>query len=122
LIKVQQKILGPQKGDCFRACVASILEMDIDDLPNYHGYNWWNRWIAWGTKHGLVFECYYPDEVPPEAEYVIAGPKSPRIPDITHAVVVKNGKIVWDPHPEYDPDNPCDLSTSEDSIVIWSKS
>jgi hypothetical protein len=117
---VQQKVLGPPGGDCLRACVASILELDIDELPNFHGDGWWDRWVAWGEARGLDFCCYAPEDLPPEAEYWIAGPDSPRIPDVKHAVVVNGGEIVWDPHPDADPEHPCDLATSEDAIAIWS--
>jgi hypothetical protein len=29
---------GPQRGDCFRACVASILELAYEDVPDLGGY------------------------------------------------------------------------------------
>jgi hypothetical protein len=38
-------------GDCFAACLASILELPIDGFPNflagdYEGH-WWIRWQLW---------------------------------------------------------------------------
>jgi hypothetical protein len=32
---VDQTIFGHPNGDCFRACVASILELPIEDVPNW---------------------------------------------------------------------------------------
>jgi hypothetical protein len=34
---VYQKITEIGKGDCWRACIASILELDIDSVPNFVG-------------------------------------------------------------------------------------
>lgn len=33
--KVYQKIIDPKIGDCFKCCVASLLELDYDDVPNF---------------------------------------------------------------------------------------
>lgn len=34
---VFQKIIGGGKGDCWAACIASILELDLDSVPNFVG-------------------------------------------------------------------------------------
>lgn len=125
MLKVPQTIDDGVKGNCMAACVASILELSIDDVPNYHGYNWWNRWIAWGRRQGINFTCYWIDEMKDvwcPVSFWIAGPDSPRLkkPDgtpIKHAVVVNKGKLVWDPHPlAYE--GSVDLSTSRDCILL----
>jgi hypothetical protein len=92
-----------QRGDCFRACVASILEVDPRELPNPHGAeHWgdaWDRalgpfglWVVWLGKHwwptgerAQQFEGYW-----------IAAVPSPRI-EGNHCVVMRGTEVVHDP-------------------------
>ena len=37
MIPVFQKIIDPGRGDCWRACICSILELPIDSVPNFVG-------------------------------------------------------------------------------------
>jgi hypothetical protein len=43
-------------GDCFRACVASVLELELNEVP--HFCESWDNWYAlfqeWVTDRGLV--------------------------------------------------------------------
>lgn len=52
---VEQTIPGPPHGDCFRACVASILELPIEHLPNPHHpeFHWWDAWNEWLQDRGF---------------------------------------------------------------------
>jgi hypothetical protein len=38
-------------GNCFSACVASLLECPVEGMPNFHdtvdGMEWWQRWNEW---------------------------------------------------------------------------
>lgn len=115
--RVTQSILGPPNGDCLRACFASILDLDPATMPNFHGFNWWNRWLSWMERHGYALSYYEPaSERPSETTWWIAGPESPRIPGVTHAVVMYRDQLVWDPHPDASAD--LDPWTTEDAIVI----
>lgn len=94
---------GVAAGDCVRACVASILEYDLEDVPHFVQYREHpegtdpNLWL-WA----LIGFCAYQDwrvehcDIPPKG-WSIAGGKSPR--GHQHAVVAYDGEIVWDPHP-----------------------
>ena len=104
-------IPGKQHGDCWRACIASIIECDINDLP-YQGIDDWSRYygdiltaveskgynlisIGVNNMDDILFQSKATDG------YIIAVGKSPRSTEdnrINHAVVWKNG-IVHDPHP-----------------------
>jgi hypothetical protein len=79
------------------ACIASILEVPLDSLPNYHGDDWNEVYDAWLAKHGLrlIREPFDEDELPPTV-YHMGTVKSPR-GNWNHAVVVLDGKVVWDP-------------------------
>jgi len=94
-----------QKGDCWRACLASILECDIELFPDP---NVINDWPTLYTETLAVLEKmgYHYDSVPVsflkcDTGYCIAIGKSPRSKRkrITHAIVWHNG-IVHDPHPD----------------------
>ena len=105
---VMQKYLhnSKQRGDCWRACIASILECDIDIFPDP------NRIKDWSTLYNDTVELldkmgYSYESIPVSMlrcdcrGYIIAIGKSPRSKRkrITHAVVWNNG-IVHDPHPD----------------------
>jgi len=93
-------------GDCFRACVASIFEFDIEDMPNFweetqDGNVFWVKVNMWLIKHysckclsvavAAGYEHYVKDVL------CVANGKSP-MGDEDHAVVWLNG-IIHDPHP-----------------------
>jgi hypothetical protein len=97
-----------QHGDCWRACLASILECDIDTFPYHNGdIAWADEWDE--VMNILVLLGYYYSTVPvglahqgildcPDTDgYSIAIGKSNR--GVNHAVVWKNG-MAHDPHPE----------------------
>lgn len=101
---VEQTVLGWPNGNCFSACVASILEIPLDTVPAYQcdlaDDGWWARWVAWFEEHGYraVWRLHTKEEPAPRG-YAILGAKSPR-GQFTHAVVCLDGEIVWDPHPD----------------------
>lgn len=41
-----------QRGDCFDACLASLLEVDIADVPCPHSDTWWDDAQAAVARHG----------------------------------------------------------------------
>ena len=54
--RVHQTVFG-KGGTCFAACVASLLEMEIDKVPNFHadhGENWPAAFKTWLAQHGLI--------------------------------------------------------------------
>jgi len=103
---VQQTIFEKGLGDCFRACVASIFEFSIDEMPNFWEQTqdvseFWrlnNNWMM-ETRGFKVLHF----ELLPEDKHVvmdllcIACAKTIRGRE-DHAVIWKNG-LVHDPHP-----------------------
>lgn len=83
--------------DCFRACLASILELELRDVPNFSISSeemFTNEVREWLDKIGIVpmaFECsdYNPFDLP---TYAIA-----KLRDSFHCVVVRGRIVVWDP-------------------------
>jgi hypothetical protein len=111
MIPIKQKYLhipDKQHGDCWRACLASILECDIEKFPYHNGdISWSNEFdevigilesmgYIYATMPvnyvtGSILNCSDTDG------YSIAIGKSQR--GISHAVVWKNG-MAHDPHPD----------------------
>lgn len=104
---------GSISGNCFRACIASILEIDIDSIPAFEDMEagkWQIPFMNFLSENGYEFEGTgrfgneFHDNLFKTYEgvdgYIIVGGKSPR-EWVTrgHAVVYKNGEMVHDPHP-----------------------
>lgn len=102
---VEQTKFAPPDGDCFAACVASVLEVSVADVPNFHADDWlarWNDWLAPLNVELVMTTCV--DGAPHPCltrGYALLGARSPR-GDWNHAVVCRDGAIVWDPHPKRD--------------------
>ena len=101
---VFQDKFGKPDGNCFAACVASILELDY--IPDINGNDdrWWfavNEFLQPFGLFYLEFKVNHPDGeltldmIPGFVILVGPGPRG-----INHAVVGLNGKIIHDPHPD----------------------
>lgn len=89
-------------GDCVRAAVASLLDLDPAKVPHFTCQDdvrvWHYALLGFAAEHGWVVDrraVKTEGELLPEFGLAI-GP-SPR--GVSHAVVVRSGKVVWDPHP-----------------------
>lgn len=88
-------------GDCFRACVASIMNLPLEGVPHFmlFGDKWFDTFVLWIGLQGYdVRFATDADEVPADRFYILSG-KSPR-GAFNHAVVARNGAVVHDPHPD----------------------
>jgi hypothetical protein len=113
---VTQTIVGRQ-GNCYAACLASIFEISIEEVPEFHDgvvagmdsnevnriwntnvRNWLRDCFGLGVVvltfenanqwHGLWLQGYH----------IVSG-GSPREPGMLHATVWHDGVMVHDPHP-----------------------
>jgi hypothetical protein len=108
----QTKIHDPEKGingNCHRACIASILECDIDEVPPIEDIPhppaegetpWMHTLEKWVNSNGYTYGGIHADDLPRWEGYYVGIGESPRFPGILHCVVCKDGKMVWDPHPD----------------------
>ena len=103
---VQQTVFKKGLGDCFRACVASIFEFSIAEMPNFWEQTqdvseFWRLNNNWMMEHGgfkvLHFELLPKDRHVVTDLLCIACAKTIRGEE-DHAVIWKNG-LVHDPHP-----------------------
>ena len=94
--KNKQRIFNKKTGDCFRACVSSLLGIENrDGLPHIDKPTWFSDWRKFLLPYGLAlnFEakaCW-------RSGYWIASVKSKNFPKGTHAIVMHSHKVWHDP-------------------------
>lgn len=110
MIPVDQTTFGQPGGNCFSACVASLLDLPISEVPYFmdetSGVKWYAQLDAWLAPRGyyaLHFNivdraAYDRENLWPKGYYILGG-KSPRG---DHAVVARGAEVVHDPHPSRD--------------------
>lgn len=102
---VYQTDLTPTHGNCFSACLASVLDLPIEQVPNFYDIAphengpWWDAVRAWLKPLGwsvihLTLDPAHLGEFP---GVFIVGGKTSRHTD--HAVVYQDGHLVHDPFP-----------------------
>ncbi len=95
-------------GDCHAACIASILDVPIETLPDFFSDNPPNpytRRTEWLLNHGLQESYYLVGSFPAPYGYGILSVRSAVFPGATHSVVWDGegtgwGKIIHNPNPE----------------------
>jgi hypothetical protein len=95
-------------GNCIQACVASLMDMRINNVPHFvtYGDDMIDVLKEFCNANGYRFSglLYKPNEMELNDfkgvdGYYIVGGKSPRN-KYGHAVIYKNGKPFFDPHPD----------------------
>jgi hypothetical protein len=121
----KQTIFGNGKGNCFAACIASLIGTPLAEVPNFClSESWlgdsidWLRERGWGATfiyhqkpdHNAPVDCLLWSSLP-----LIATGRSPR-GEWNHCVVVDSaGKLVHDPHP----DNTGILTAPRDYLILF---
>ena len=103
-----------QWGDCFRACISSITEIEMEEVPNFcePDADWPDNLHHWLRKHGMGYvEVGFcpPDgrgtlrwilavmeERAPNTYYILSG-QSQKWPETNHSVVCIGGKLAHNP-------------------------
>lgn len=119
---VDQTRIGAENGDCFSACVASVLELPIELVPKFcdpSAVSWWTWFLDWCSNRRFVVEYGRPgdlgpywytfrsrfdftvrewDMTPPRGYAILTG-TSPRhvATGGKHAVVTFDGELAHDP-------------------------
>jgi hypothetical protein len=90
---------APEFANCFQACVASLLELPLEEVPNFMLFRakWWEAVVFYFG--GLGYDIGYVDIPPPENGEFYIGSIDYSDRDYCHAVIVKDGAVVHDPHP-----------------------
>jgi len=103
-------------GDCLRACVASIFEIPIEEIPHFcdrhldekitnenHCFTRINKWLS--EKFGMSylevefgnFGTYLIEKY--GGYYIATGPTDRFNGDVLHCVIYNGDKMIHDPHP-----------------------
>jgi hypothetical protein len=100
-------------GDCWRTCIANLLELDPDDVPNFvERLSWMDAARLWLADYGLsvgqaldygvwpTAAAFLADDTTrPSGVFVVIGPS--RRGPWRHAVLMDhNLELVHDPHPD----------------------
>jgi len=91
-------------GDCFRACVASLLELRLEDVPHFNQLasdagdviEWSTLFVKWCADRGVDFYSTEGD-APPPGWAIMSG--TTERGDWLHSVVAFAGILRHDPHP-----------------------
>lgn len=93
------------RGNCLQAALASIFEMDLEDVPHFVGMAedvWWTEFWKWLGERNI--ELHYERIASPggwlplNVPYLLTGP-SPR-GEFSHVVVARDHEVIHDPHPD----------------------
>jgi len=100
---VYQTDITKTTGNCFSACVASILEVPVEKVPNFLASGNMKEGVEkWFSERGLYFLTVGP---PPGREpefpvhYIVIGWASHK-KEFKHSVIGYRNKIVHDPTPK----------------------
>lgn len=113
--KVYQTIVDKGKGNCMQAAIASLFELELNDVPNYiEEEDWFPLMISMYSEKGYGFTCFNPWSKNRDVEKVFeileydggvngffyATVKSQTYEGVTHAVIVNMKlEVVHDPNP-----------------------
>lgn len=102
MIPVMQTKFGAGVGNCWEACIASILEIAIEDVPDFPKDDQDAATAEWLDTQGYYFANFKDVRnditLSPGLLYIVGG-KSPRF-QCLHAVVFRGREMVHDPHPD----------------------
>ena len=110
MLEVTQTILhepwNGKHGNCFSAALASLLHLDIEDVPVFHEPETWiDELQAWLKPRGFCYMEFWPESIQSwnvQGLHGTALGPSPRFSgDVEHSCVAVDGAIVWDPHPAH---------------------
>ncbi len=98
---VMQTEFGEPLGNCWQACIASVLEIPLSEVPPPQE-DWadtWNTVWTWLAARGIgIFVADLSEDYDwPAGIYIVTG-KADR--GFGHAVVYESGQLVHDPHPD----------------------
>jgi hypothetical protein len=98
--KYNQLVTSGKIGDCFRACMATLLQLPPEVLPNDHSPAWPSTWHAFLSQFGLDIMSSHSKGAIWVDGYWIASVKSLNYEENTHAIVMHDTHRVY-----HDPSN-----------------
>lgn len=95
---VYQTKFGDPDGNCFEACIATITGIALDEIPHYLDDDWFGSYSAWLREHGWLAAWWEAGTGCEPPGLAIANGVASR--GLRHSVVVRDGALAHDPHPE----------------------
>jgi hypothetical protein len=96
ILKNEQLIVDPVNGDCFRACLTSLLGIpNFGYFPDGGDKDWFIKWRRFLSTLGL--SIHYEEKACWRNGYWIASVKSLNFPDVTHAIIMNCQEVYFDP-------------------------
>lgn len=103
MIRVHQTKFGEGAGNCFSACIASLLELPLEEVPFFCAdVNWRESTDRWLSPRGYFYmdvtlKGDMRDELCRFWGYHVISGDGPR--GLRHSVIGLAGRMVFDPHP-----------------------
>ncbi len=102
--KVYQTKFGAEEGNCFQACVASVLEFALEEVPDFctefEGEKYYEQFVKWLNECGF---SAIPINVDADLDrpnykgcYLVVGGKNKD--NVMHSVIYKDGVLVHNPN------------------------
>ena len=108
MIEIKQTVFGDH-GNCFAACVASLFELPLDEIPDFCSLppDWWEHFQNWlKEKRMCAIEVRLEQKclIGSEGCLCVLSGWSPREKSRFHSVIAKTSysgfEYVFDPHPD----------------------
>jgi len=97
MIRVKQRTVNSQYGDCFGACIASLLELPIEVIPNDHSEAWFSIQKMFLEQFGLSMTFHNRQSPIWSDSPWIASVKSKNYANTTHAIIMQGSEVLFDP-------------------------
>jgi hypothetical protein len=95
-MKYKQSITDPKIGDCYRACMATMLDLPPEVLPNDFSPFWHSNWNNYLKQFGLGLSYSHPASGPIWLPGMwLASVKSLNFDEALHAIVMHKTDIVY---------------------------
>lgn len=113
-MKIQRQTIFGQGGNCFATCIAMLLDMSINDVPNFvaGGEFWWEDFQKWLGERNLLAieidcEVQHMRDLPVGQLVILTGEANR---GLLHCIIAsyrgvdEKGYMTWnfehDPHPD----------------------
>ena len=111
MILYKQEICDKDKGDCLRACIATVLQIPIKLLPNFHSNHFFIDWMNLLDKFGIEIrysqscwiQGYWIASVPSKnfkTKIISASDLWQGKTGVKHSIVMKGQEVFFDPSPK----------------------
>jgi hypothetical protein len=125
MLQVGQTVTG-RNGNCYQACVASVLELSLAEVPSRDATDTAERYVErlreWLQPRGLTLVSsdlaahraseFTPSVFFPQGYWIASLPTGSG--DFAHAVVMRGLDVAWNPHP---PPHPWERCPPHDPVI-----